>query len=171
VTSFVTEALGRDHDRKTFRSGVDMLDRYLRELALQDIRRRVAGCFVALDDAGAIAGFYTLAATSVAVDSLPPEVTKRLPHYSVILAVLMGRLAVDARFQGKGLGRALVAGAVMRTDSFGIGAFALVVDAKDNRAIAFYKSLGFVSIPGEARRLFVPIATALQVAATKKKPD
>lgn len=170
MTSFVTEALSRDHDRKAFRSGVDALDRYLRELALQDIRRRVAGCFVALDDAGAIAGFYTLAATSVAIDSLPPEVTKRLPHYSVIPAVLMGRLAVDARFQGKGLGPALVADAVMRTDSFGIGAFALVVDAKDSRAIAFYESVGFALIPGESRRLFVPIATALQAPSNKTKP-
>jgi len=169
VTSFVTEALSHDHDRKAFRSGVDVLDRYLRELALQDIRRRVAGCFVALDDARAIAGFYTLAATSVALDSLPADVTKRLPHYPVVPAVLMGRLAVDVRFQGKGLGHALVADAVMRTDSFKIGAFALLVDAKDDRVIGFYESTGFALIPGETRRLFVPIATALQ-ASNKKKP-
>ena len=70
MTRFVTEALSREHDRIAFRSGVDVLDRYLREFALQDMRRRVAGCFVALDDAQAIVGFYTLAATSVTLDAL-----------------------------------------------------------------------------------------------------
>jgi len=58
----------------------------------------------------------------------------------------------------------------MRTDGFKIGAFALLVDAKDDRVIGFYESIGFALIPDEARRLFVPIATALQAPSNKKKP-
>jgi GNAT superfamily N-acetyltransferase len=171
VTSFVTQALTREHGRSSFRSGVDALDRYLRELALQDIKRRIAGCFVALDEASEVAGFYTLAATSVPLDSLPADLTKRLPRYPVVPAMLLGRLAIATKYQGKGLGRALVADALMRTDSFGIGAFALVVDAKDQRAITFYEAIGFTLIPDETRRMFMPIATASQAQARDKKSD
>ncbi len=170
MTPFVTEALSREHDRVAFRSGVDPLDRYLREFALQDMKRRLAGCFVALDDARKIAGFYTLAATSVAVDALPPELTKRLPRYPLIPAVLMGRLAVAAEYQGRGLGRALIFDAAIRTDHLGIGAFAIIVDAKDDRAVGFYRANGFAPIPGEARRLFVPVATALRAESEMGKP-
>jgi GNAT superfamily N-acetyltransferase len=162
VTPFVTEALSREHDRAAFRSGVDALDRYLRELALQDMKRRVAGCFVALNDVRVITGFYTLAATSVAVDALPPESTKRLPRYPLVPAVLVGRLAVAVEYQGRGLGRALIFDAAIRTDRLGIGAFAIIVDAKDDRAVGFYRANGFALIPGESCRLFVPVATALR---------
>jgi len=162
VRGFVTAPLAREHDRKAFSSGVEALDRYLRELAFQDIKRRVAGCFVALDDDGAIAGFYTLAATHVPMNLLPADVVKQLPRYPVVPAMLMGRLAVAAKYRGQGLGRALVADAAIRTDRFKIGAFALVVDAKDDRAVGFYEANGFAMIPDESRRLFLPIATALQ---------
>ncbi len=79
MTSFVTASLNREHDRNGFRSGVEALDRYLREFAFQDMKRRVAGCFVVLDDAGENAGFYTLSATSVPLKLLPATVTKKLP--------------------------------------------------------------------------------------------
>ena len=88
--------------------------------------------------------------------------TKGLPRYPAIPAMLIGRLAVAVEHQGKGLGGALIADAVMRTDRLGVGAFALIVDAKDDRAQAFYEANGFVLLPGERRRLCVPLATALQ---------
>lgn len=166
MTGFIIVALDRKHDRKAFNSGVAALDRYLQELAFQDIKRRVAGCFVALDDVGAIAGFYTLAATHVPLNSLPDDVAKRLPRYPVIPSMLMGRLAIATKYQKQGLGSALIADAAIRTDSFRIGAFALVVDAKDEGAVAFYESNGFTMIPDETRRLFLPIATALQAQST-----
>jgi GNAT superfamily N-acetyltransferase len=93
----------------------------------------------------------------------------------------MGRLAVALERQGQGLGRALIADAVIRTDRLGIGrpegrpslrtgygALALVVDAKDEAAAAFYRASGFHPIPDETRRLFLPIATALQAQAGGK---
>lgn len=169
MTAFVTEALRRDHPRDAFVSGVAALDSYLRELALQDVKRRVAGCFAAVAGDGEIAGFYTLAATHVPMDALPPEIATKLPRYPVIPAILMGRLAVASRHQGKGLGSALVADAAIRTSSLGIGAFALVVDAKDEAAAAFHQANGFAPIPNEARRLFLPIATALDTRAGRSK--
>jgi GNAT superfamily N-acetyltransferase len=160
LTAFVTAVLSRDHDRNSFRSGVEALDRYLREFAFQDIKRRVAGCFVMLDDADEIAGFYTLAATSVPLNLLPLSATKKLPRYPVLPAMLIGRLAMAT---GKGLGRALIADAIIRTEGFRIGAYALIVDAQDERARNFYAANGFASIPDEARRMFLPMATALQL--------
>jgi GNAT superfamily N-acetyltransferase len=162
LTGFVTARLSREHDRAGFASGVEALDRYFRELAPQDVKRRVAGCFVALDDDGVVAGYYTLAATSVVFDALPADITRKLPRYPVIPAILLGRLAVAIRNQSQGLGRALVADAITRTDGFGIGAFAMIVDPKDDRAARFYARMGFAPIPEEARRMFLPMATGLR---------
>lgn len=138
------------------------MDRYLRERATQDVRRRVAVCFIAMDENKKIAGFYTLAEASVAIDALPDGMVKGLPRYPVIPAALIGRLAVAVEHQGKGLGSALIADAVIRTDRLGIGVFALLVDAKDVRAKVFYETLGFVALPGEVRRLCLPMETALR---------
>ena len=91
-----------------------------------------------------------------------PDLTKRLPRYPLVPAVLMGRLAVSVEYQRQGLGRALIFDAATSTDRLRIGVFAIIVEAKDDRAVAFYRSTGFALIPGETRRLFVPVATVLQ---------
>lgn len=169
MTSFVTAGLSREHDRATFVSGDEALDRYLREFVFQDMKRRVAGCFVMVDDADEIAGFYTLAATSVPLDLLPSAIAKKLPRYPVAPAMLIGRLAVATKHQRKGVGRALIADAVFRTDGFRIGAYALIVDAKDERAAAFYAANGFVPIPDDARRMFLPMATALRLLEKERE--
>lgn len=158
---FVTEPLDRHHDRGAFASGSDVLDRYFKERASQDVRRRIAGCFVAVDDDRNIVGYYTLAATSVPLEVLPEHLAKRLSRYPVVPAMLIGRLAVAATHQGKGVGSASIADAISRGDRLGIGAFALIVDAKDDQAKKFYESNGFVSLPDEERRLCLPIETAL----------
>ena len=80
-----------------------------------------------------------------------------------------GAAAIASKYQRQGLGRALVADAVIRTSSLGIGAFALIVDAKDKAAVTFYEANGFMLIPNEPRRLFLPIATALELQAGKLK--
>jgi len=169
VTPFVTKAWRRDHSRAHFTCGVEALDRYLRELALQDIKRLVAGCFVAVDETGEIAGYYTLAATHVPIGELPPETTRKLPRYPVIPAMLIGRLAVSAKHRKRGLGRASVADAAIRTKRFGVGALALIVEAKDEAAVAFYEANGFALIPTKTRRLFLPIATALSLIDRKAR--
>jgi GNAT superfamily N-acetyltransferase len=150
--SYRIEALGK-HDRKLFCSGSEPLDRYFRERATQDARRRVASCFVAVAEDGGVAGFYTLAATSLLFGDLSPERAKKLPHYPLIPAVLLGRLAVDQKHRGFGLGGALVVDALRRATLADIAAYAVVVDAKDDDAARFYRHLGFEPLPDEARRL------------------
>jgi len=159
---FTVQALGTGHDRKGFSCGVPALDRYLAELATQDIRRRVSNCFVACDGAGTVAAYYTFAATSFPLSDLPPEETKRLPRYGVLPAGLIGRLAVDQRFRRRGLGGALIIDATRRAAAADPAIFALVVDAKDNEAVTFYQRLEFRRFASRPMSLYLPIATALK---------
>lgn len=153
------EPLSDRHDRAGFASGVEPLDRYLRQQAGQDTRRRVASCFVLVagNDPAPI-GFYTLAATSVALAELPEALAKRLPRYPVVPATLMGRLAVDARHQGQEHGELLLLDAFARALRSEIASYAFVVDAKDDKAARFYRRYRFMPIVAGGRRLFVPVA-------------
>jgi ribosomal protein S18 acetylase RimI-like enzyme len=170
--SFTVEPLGAAHNRQAFASAVATLDRYLHELATQDIRRRISNCFVARDTSGTVAAYYTFAATSLPLSDLAPEEAKRLPRYGVVPAGLIGRLAVDQRFRGRRLGSALIIDAVRRAAGADPAIFALVVDAKDVAAIAFYEHLGFRRFVSRPMSLYLPIATALKAvqAATLKAP-
>lgn len=168
---FRIEALSGAHDRSQFTSGSAPLDRYFREQASQDIKRRVATCFVAIPTTeGQIAGYYTLAAASVALSTVPPEIVKKLPRYPVVPAALLGRLAVSKEWQGRGLGSSLLVDALLRTARTELGVFAMSVDAKDAAALRFYKHFGFTQLQDQGRRLMLPIATALvQVKAQEPR--
>ncbi len=157
---FTFEALNSAHDRAGFSCGVPALDRYFRELVTQDIRRRVTNCFVALDHAGKVAGYYTFAATSLPLPELTPEQAKRLPRYSSFPACLIGRLAVDQQFRGRGLGSSLIVDAITRTMRAEPAIFALIVDAKDEMALGFYEHLGFYRFASRPMTLYLPIAEA-----------
>lgn len=160
---FPIAPLGADHDRESFRCGEEALDRYFRTQATQDIRRRVANCFVATEQAsGLTAGYYTIAAASIRIDELPREEAKRLPRYPTLPAVRIGRLAVDTRFQGSGLGGALLADAAARVVHIPPAIYALVVDAKNDQTAAFYERFLFRPIAGNSRTLFLPMATAVK---------
>lgn len=153
MSQYTIDRLGQ-HDRSLFDCGSSDLNRYLRERVSQDIRRRVTSCFVALDRAGMIAGFYTMAATSLAVDQLPAQEAKRLPRYPIVPAVLLGRLAVSLAHQGKGLGEALVVDAMQRSTQSEVMIHAMVVDAIDQRAAKFYRNLAFEPSCDNPLRLF-----------------
>lgn len=161
---FRIEPLSSGHDRSRFSSGSPPLDRYFREQVSQDIKRRIATCFVALSvQTNQVAGFYTLAATGIALSALAPNIVRKLPRYPVVPAALLGRLAVDQTFQGKGLGGVLLANAVLRTARVEMGVFAMLVDAKDEAAQRFYEHYGFTLLAGPDRRLCLPIAAALRL--------
>jgi GNAT superfamily N-acetyltransferase len=163
---FVIEPLG-SHDRSAFACGAPPLDRYLREQASQDVKRLVASCFVAVEAATeGIAGYYTLAATSVHANDLPAEIRKRLPRYPALPAALIGRLAVDRRFRRQGLGSALIADAALRVLKGVVGVFALIVEAKDEDALAFYRHQGFHPFASRPFCLFLPLATFRKAAVT-----
>jgi GNAT superfamily N-acetyltransferase len=157
--AFVIEPLVR-HDRSCFSSGAIPLDRYLREQASQDVKRMIASCFVAVDaSTSVIAGYYTLAATSVQASDLPPDILKRLPRYRSLPAALVGRLAIDQRFHRRGLGSALLADAALRVIKGDLKAFILVVDARDDNAVAFYRHHEFRPLGSRPRSLFLPLVT------------
>ena len=159
--SFKLAMLDVAHDRAAFNSNSEPLNRYLREQVSQDVRRRVAACFVALADGQRIAGYYTLASASVVLADLPASTGKKLPRYPTVPTVRMGRLAVDRAFTGQGLGGALLADALDRAARSEIAAYALTVDAKDEHAVAFYRHHGFIALPESPRTLFLPLATVL----------
>lgn len=165
--SFRIEALGSMHHRTDFSSGVEPLDRYLRELVTQDVKRRLSNCFVALEETGVVAGYYTLAATSLPMTELSEEEARRLPRYAVLPAGLIGRLAVDQAFQGRRLGSALIMDAAVRAAHAETAIFALVVDAKDEAAVSFYQHHGFRRFTSKPASLFLPVATALRALQTK----
>lgn len=156
---FAVALLDASHDRSRFDCGTPALNRYLAEKASQDMRRRVASCFVAHSDDRRIAGYYTLAAASVPLTELPAVVTRKLPRYRAVPTVRMGRLAVDLGFKGQGLGGALLADALTRCIRAEIAAYALLVDAKDEQASAFYQHHGFIALPEAALTLFLPLAS------------
>lgn len=156
---FRLASLDAAHDRAAFRSDSELLNRYLREQATQDIRRRVAACFVALADRQCIAGYYTLASASLLLADLPSSTGKKLPRYPTVPAIRMGRLAVDQAFQGQGLGGALLADALDRAARAEIAASAMIVDAKDEVAAAFYWHHGFIALPDSPLTLFLPLAS------------
>lgn len=149
--------LDATHDKNTFNSDSEPLNRYLRVQAGQDVKRRVAACFVAVTEHSKVAGYYTLASASILLSDLPPEIGKKLPRYPTVPAVRMGRLAVDQAFKGHGLGGALLADALHRAARSEIAAYALMVDAKDETAAAFYKHHGFISLPDSQLTLFLPL--------------
>ncbi|MDO8305156.1 GNAT family N-acetyltransferase [Herminiimonas sp.] len=159
MSRFQLVPLDATHDRAAFKSDSEPLNRYLREQATQDVRRRVAACFVALADEKRVAGYYTLASASLLLADLPASTGKRLPRYPTVPAIRMGRLAVDQAFKRKGLGGALLADALDRAARSEIAAFALVVDAKDEAAAAFYRHHGFIALPDSPHTLFLPLAT------------
>lgn len=168
AAQFRIEPLSSAHDRSRFVSGSAPLDRYLREQASQDIKRRIVACFVAIDIASQdVVGFYTLTATSIALDALAPEVIRKLPRYPLVPAALLGRVAIATGSQGKGLGAALLADAFLRVARVEMGVFAMLVDAKDEPAQRFYERYGFTILAVEQRRLVLPIATALRAMEAK----
>jgi ribosomal protein S18 acetylase RimI-like enzyme len=150
-----------EHDRSGFACGEPVLDDYLRRQVSQDIRRRLTRCYVAVEAASELlAGYYTIAAASIPLTELPPDTTKRLPRYPSVPAVRIGRLAIDERFQKRGLGSALLADAARRSMHAPPAVFALLVDAKNAGAVTFYERHGFQRLNSRPTTLFIALATA-----------
>jgi GNAT superfamily N-acetyltransferase len=156
--SLRVEALGPHHDRNSFVSGVEPLDRYFRSQAGQDARKNMAAPFVLVLPDGAIGGYYTLSATGVKLTEFPVDITRKLPRYPLVPATLLGRLAVDQNYRGRGYGRFLLADALFRAVRSEIASFAIIVDTKDDAARRFYERESFLPFPDQPLRLFRSMA-------------
>lgn len=135
-----------------FKSGVELVDEWVRERALGARKAGTAVVYVSFSDQdGRLAGFYTLSAQSVTRGNLRGWIARNAPEQ--IPVILLGMMGVDVRYQGQGLGRNLLLDAVKRAQSISeaIGARAIIVDPADETARAFYANCGFRDIPGSDR--------------------
>lgn len=148
------------HDREGFECGVPALDDYIRRYAEQHRRSGISSVFVLADTAQPehILGYYTLSAAEVDGERLTPADRKKLPRYPVP-CFRMGRLACRLDQQGRGLGKLLLGCAVDRCLKARrqVAAFALIVDAKDAGAAAFYMHFGFKRFVDAALTLYLPL--------------
>ena len=166
--SLVIEPLGKHHARGTFSSGQPELDAWFRFRASQDEKRNVTRVFVAVDTELGVVGFYSLSSLSLAFEDLPQDIARKLPRYDAIPAALIGRLARDERVRGQGVGELLLVDAIRRILGAGriLAVFAIVVDAKDERALEFYKAFAFRAFPLRPNRLYLLATTAAASVGT-----
>ena len=145
------------HNRKDFDCGVEALNRYLKQMAGQDQKRSLSKVYV-LTEGESIIGYYSLSAHSVSRENLPEGI--KLGGYQDIPFLLLGRLAVDKKYQGQGLGDALIFHAFKTTQEAAekVGILGIIVDAKDENAAGFYEGFGFVRLQGSSRRLVLNIS-------------
>jgi predicted GNAT family N-acyltransferase len=147
------------HDNSTFSCENKELDTYIREYAGQDLKRQLAQIFVLCEEeTNKIIAYYTISTTSFKKEFLPVHEAKKFPHYP-IPAALIGRLATDKKWQGKGLGERMLVDSLKRilkaTQNLGINV--VLVVSKDERAKSFYLKYGFIPLIHNPLHLYLPI--------------
>jgi len=156
--------LSNNHEREGFCCGYEALDHYFSAQVGQDIKRNITKCFVAVDNVNQqTAGYYTLSAAQIPLPGLPKEIARKMPRYDAVPASRIGRLAVDRRYQGKGIGSALIADALLRSSHSSMAVYALLVDAKNEQAEAFYLHHSFIPCIGALHTLFLPLKTISKI--------
>lgn len=154
--------LDSTHIKNEFDCGKELLNNYLKTQAGQDIKRNLSACFVFIEPQdNVIEGYYTLSNASISLENLPEDIRKKLPRsYTTIPATLLGRLAIDTKSQGKGLGNILLIDALKRSFEISktIGSFAVIVDPIDKEAEKFYEKYGFLALP-DSGKMFIAIST------------
>lgn len=155
------ELLDKKHNREDFDCGKELLNNYLKTQAGQDIKRKLSACFVLTENETNIQGYYTLSNNSIPLSSFPEHIQKKLPKsYNAIPTTLLGRLAIDKKYQGKGIGKILLIDALKRSFEISqeIGSFAVVVDPIDEEAEKFYKKYDFIKLP-DSGKMFIAVKT------------
>lgn len=159
------ELLEARHGREDFDCGNDALNDFLRRRAGQQQRRGFGKTYVVLADNGAdVIGFVTVSVGQVEARALPSQL--KLPRHPAPM-LRIGRLAVDKRAQGKGMGRELLAFALHLALEFAerVGLYAVVVDAKDAQAADFYRRLHFEPTLDDDLCLFLPLSRLAKTRA------
>ncbi|HSB76699.1 MAG TPA: GNAT family N-acetyltransferase, partial [Terriglobales bacterium] len=143
------------------------LDNYIRHQASQDVKRHLAvvSVMVRNDDPQRVVGYYTLSSRHLRLDQLPNEAAKKLGRYKSVGVTLLGRMAVDASLQGRGIGELILLEALHKSQraAQNVASVAVFVEAKDDRAAAFYRKYGFLELPEDRRKLFLPMKTIAKI--------
>jgi GNAT superfamily N-acetyltransferase len=164
------EKLRPDHNIEGFDCGREELNRYLLRYAWQNQQAGAAQTYVGVAG-NAVIGYHTLAVGQVSRDEAPERLTKGLARHAVPI-MLLARLAVDHRWHGQGVGRALLKDAMQRTlqaaDIAGIRAFA--VHAKDDDARRFYEKYDFIPSPTDPMHLFVLLKDVRRMVGSSSPP-
>jgi GNAT superfamily N-acetyltransferase len=147
------------HDCSQFDSGSPQLDDWLRRRAPSNEKTGAARTYVVCEGVRVVA-FYSLAAGAVALKDVPGKIRRNMPDR--IPVMVLGRLGVDRQFQARGLGKALLRDAILRTLQAAkiAGIRAILVHAKDESARHFYERLGFVASPTHPLSLMLPLRDA-----------
>jgi predicted GNAT family N-acyltransferase len=136
--------------------------------ATQDQKRRVAAVFILPDDNRTVKGYYSRSSTNISAIALPEKLLRKLPKHPHQPATLLGRLAVNRRDQKQGIGEILLLDALRRSYilSEQIGSIAMVVDALNRNASAFYQQYGCIPLSDQSK-LFMPMKTISQLFKQK----
>jgi ribosomal protein S18 acetylase RimI-like enzyme len=159
------QLLGKTHNRKNFTCEEDSLTEYIRKQVSQDIRKRLATCFVAIDNEQNVIGYYTLTSESLGRELIPEKYLKQVPKNYNAPVILLGRLARDITTKGTGLGEHLLLDALFRSyklSNESIGAMAVVVDPINEKAFDFYRKYGFEQLP-DSEKMFLPMKVIEQL--------
>lgn len=157
--------LEKTHNRENFHCEDDSLTEYIKKQVSPDIRKRLATCFVAIDNAQNVIGYYTLTSESLGRELIPEKYIKQVPKNYNAPVILIGRLARDSSTKGTGLGEHLLLDALFRSynlSNVSIGAMAVVLDSINKKATEFYKKYGFEQLP-ESGKLFLPMKVIEQL--------
>lgn len=161
---YLTEPLKAGLNKSAFSCGIASLDNYIQKQASQDMKRKLSVVFVMIDDQQPknIKGYYTLSNDNIDYNVVPDDIKKKMPpHYTNLPVTLLGRLAVNKKHQGQGIGEKLLLDALKRSFDVAetnIGSIAVVVDPIDNNAQLFYEQYGFILLP-DCNRMFLPMLT------------
>lgn len=151
--------LDGSHDRSLFDCGQPALNLYLRNYALQNQKKGIVRNYVTTRAGSqAVVAYYSLVYGAIDQKLLPAKLVKGLGRYDIPV-MLLARLAIDHREQGKGLGKALLKDAILRTMQAAeiAGLKLLLVHAKDEPAAELYRRHGFVQIVDDPLKLFLPV--------------
>jgi len=154
----------KSFELKDFDCGEPVLNKYLTNYASQDIKRYLASVFLGINSViGKVIGYYTLSSNRIDISELEIEYTRKLPNYPYLPAILIGRLAIDKDYQRQKLGEYLLLDALNKAYQAEIAAFAVLVEAKNDQAIKFYKSYGFIQFIDNPSKLFLPMNTIAKI--------
>jgi len=153
------KVLEKKHNRKGFSCGVVELDNYIKQYVSQDVKRKLAVCYILEDEDANVIAYYTLSCSSVELNDIPDDLKSSLT-YAEIPVVIIGRLAVHVDYQGNKLGQILLIDALKRIIEISalVGNHAVIVDPINEAAENFYSKFGFIQLK-DAKRMFLPLKT------------